>query len=431
MSKSAYQETLDFLFQQLPMFQRIGPQAYKKDLTNTLALCKLCNQPHKKFKSIHIAGTNGKGSVSHMLAAILQTAGYKTGLYTSPHLRDFRERIRINGEMISETDVVDFTNRIKPDLGDLKPSFFEWTVAMAFDYFARKQVDIAVIEVGLGGRLDSTNVITPELSVITNIGWDHMDMLGDTLEKIAFEKAGIIKADVPVIIGESQDETSPVFEKMANEKRSLLKYADRLYQVKQQSESATTAHYAVKRLGKPLNDALACDLKGLYQEKNIATVLASVERLQQQGWSIEQEHIEKALSQVQQLTGFAGRWMNLGENPRILADTAHNQNGLTLVLHQLSRMEYTRLHMVIGVVQDKDLPKILPLFPKNAKYYFCKSSIPRALDENQLRETASLFGLEGAAFKDVATALEAAKNAAQSTDLIFVGGSTFTVADIC
>lgn len=431
MSKTAYQETLDFLFQQLPMFQRIGAQAYKKDLTNTLALCRLCNQPHKKFKSIHIAGTNGKGSVSHMLAAIFQTAGYKTGLYTSPHLRDFRERIRVNGEMIAEGQVVAFTQRIKPQLANLKPSFFEWTVAMAFDHFANEQVDIAIVEVGLGGRLDSTNVITPELSVITNIGWDHMDMLGDTLEKIAFEKAGIIKADVPVVIGESHQETSPVFERMANEKRSLLKYADRLYKAKQVNETAQFAQYAVKRLGKPYYEALETDLKGIYQEKNICTVLAAVERLQQQGWAIEEAHIVNSIRQVQSLTGFAGRWMTIAENPRIIADTAHNQDGLKLVMRQLSRMQYQQLHMVIGVVQDKDLQKILPLFPKNAKYYFCKSSIPRALNENLLQDEAASIGLIGTAYAEVSLALDAAKKAAAPNDLIFVGGSTFTVADIC
>ncbi len=430
MSQPAYRETLDFLYQQLPMFQRVGAAAFKKDLTNTLALCRLLGQPQKQFKSIHVAGTNGKGSVSHMLAAILQKAGYKTGLYTSPHLHDFRERIRINGEMIPENEVVNFTAKTRAQLKDIQPSFFEWTVVMAFDYFAREKVDVAVIEVGLGGRLDSTNVLTPQLSVITNIGWDHMDMLGDTLPLIAAEKAGIIKADVPVVVGESHPETAPVFERTANEKRALLKFADKSFQVQQLRYEGDGAVYEVKRLGKPLYPTLFVDLAGQYQVYNLATVFAAVEMLNRAGWELEAETVTEALGEVRRLTGFTGRWTVLGQQPLIIADTAHNSNGLALVMEQLSQMPRKTLRMVIGVVQDKDLDKILPLFPKEAKYYFCKSSIPRAMNEAKLAEKAADFGLSGVTFPDVAQALSAAKAESETDDLIYVGGSTFTVAEI-
>lgn len=430
MTHPAYQATLDFLFQQLPMFQRVGAAAYKKDLTNTLALCKLAGNPHKSFKSIHVAGTNGKGSVSHMLAAILQEAGYKTGLYTSPHLVDFRERIRINGEMISEADVVHFTERTKAQLIDIQPSFFEWTVAMAFDYFAREKVDIAVIEVGLGGRLDSTNVITPILSVITNIGWDHMDMLGNTLPLIAAEKAGIIKADVPVVVGQWQDEVAPVFERVANEKRALLKYADQKFQVKQLRYQSVGAVYEVKSGSKTQFEDLYVDLAGHYQQFNTATVLAACEVLQRNGWNLEDEPIRAALGKVRELTGFAGRWTVLGQNPLIIADTAHNSDGLQLVLDQLASLARKKCRIVLGVVNDKDLSKILPLFPKEATYYFCKSSIPRALNEVELSNKAASFGLSGLHFPDVKTALQAALAESHPEDIVFVGGSTFTVADI-
>lgn len=430
MTHPAYRETLDFLYRQLPMFQRVGTAAYKKDLTNTLALCKLAGNPHKQFKSIHIAGTNGKGSVSHMLAAILQEAGYKTGLYTSPHLKDFRERIRINGQMISEADVVAFTERTKNQLNAIQPSFFEWTVAMAFDYFAREKVDIAVVEVGLGGRLDSTNVITPELSVITNIGWDHMDMLGDTLPKIAAEKAGIIKADVPVVVGQWQDEVAPVFERIANEKRALLKYADQKFQVRQLAYQSAGALYEVKSGPKVRFVSLYVDLAGHYQQFNLATVLAATEVLQRNGWELEDEHIGLALGKVRELTGFAGRWTVLGQNPMIIADTAHNSDGLHLVMEQLATLPRKSCRIILGVVNDKDLAKILPLFPKEAIYYFCKSSIPRALNEVELAQKAAQFGLLGSTYPDVKTALETAIAESSPDDLLYVGGSTFTVADI-
>lgn len=430
MNQPDYRETLDFLYRQLPMFQRVGSAAYKKDLTNTLALCKLLGNPHKKFQSIHIAGTNGKGSVSHMLAAILQEAGFKTGLYTSPHLQDFRERIRINGEMISEADVVDFTAKTRAKLTEIEPSFFEWTVAMAFDHFAREKVDIAIVEVGLGGRLDSTNIITPLLSVITNIGWDHMDMLGDTLPKIAAEKAGIIKADVPLVVGQQQEEVAPVFERIANEKRALLKYADQRFQVKQLSYKDTGAVYEVKCAHKTQYPSLFVDLAGQYQTYNLATVLAAVEVLQRMGWSIEDTQVASALGKIRELTGFAGRWTILGQKPMIVADTAHNSDGLQLVMDQLAQLPRKKCRMVIGVVNDKDLSKILPIFPKLAIYYFCKSSIPRALNEVELAEQAKKFGLLGSTFPDVKSALHAAIADSTAEDIIFVGGSTFTVAEI-
>ncbi len=430
MSHPAYAATLEFLYQQLPMYQRIGAAAYKKDLSNTQALCKLLGQPQKKFKSIHIAGTNGKGSVSHMLAAVLQESGYKTGLYTSPHLRDFRERIRVNGKMIEEAQVVEFTEFMKPQMGDLQPSFFEWTVALAFHHFAQENVDIAVIETGLGGRLDSTNVITPILSVITNIGWDHMDMLGHTLEAIAGEKAGIIKPDVPVVIGETQPETALVFEKVANEKRSLLKFADQIYKISQQGSTGRSARYEVRKANKLYFENLELDLVGDYQMRNLASVLTSIDQLNTAGFLIEHDSIYAGLSQVQELTGFAGRWTILGDSPKIIADTGHNENGLRLVMAQLSREKFQMLHFVLGVVGDKDLSKILPLLPINAKYYFCKSSIPRALNEVSLQAEAKKYGLEGHTYSTVGEALSSAKLNASAQDLIFVGGSTFTVADI-
>jgi len=430
MTHPDYRATLDFLYQQLPMFQRVGAAAFKKDLTNTLALCKLLGNPHKQFKSIHVAGTNGKGSVSHMLAAILQEAGYKTGLYTSPHLQDFRERIRVNGEMIGEAEVVDFTARTRSQLVDIQPSFFEWTVAMAFDFFAREKVDIAIIEVGLGGRLDSTNVITPILSVITNIGWDHMDMLGDTLPLIATEKAGIIKADVPVVVGQWQEEVAPVFERIANEKRALLKFADQRYQVKQLQSVNASALYEVKSGPKTRFEDLYVDLAGIYQQYNIATVFAAAEVLQRNGWEVEDEHIRTALGKVRELTGFAGRWTILGQNPLIIADTAHNSDGLQLVLAQLAAIPRKNCRIILGVVNDKDLMKILPLFPKSAIYYFCKSSIPRALNETALAEKGATFGLLGSSYPNVKSALEAAIAESDTEDVLLVGGSTFTVADI-
>lgn len=430
MSQTAYQATLDFLFSQLPMFQRVGAAAYKKDLSNTKSLCKFLSHPEKELKCIHIAGTNGKGSTAHMLAAVLQAAGYKTGLYTSPHLRDFRERIRINGEMISEQEVVNFTEQVKPLIESIQPSFFELTVGMAFDHFRRQTVDIAVIETGLGGRLDSTNVITPMLSVITNIGFDHMDMLGNTLPLIAVEKAGIIKADVPVIVGEKQDEVFEVFEKTANEKRALLKYADQIFEARPESKGISSQSFSIWKNKRLVHEALHLDLAGNYQQKNLQTVLASIDQLINMGWVIETEAIRKGLSHCCELTGFAGRWTVLQEKPLIIADTAHNLPGIEMMLAQLAQLSFDKLHFVLSMVKDKDIDKILSILPKNAIYYFSKASIPRGLDAQLLAEQAATHQLTGKVFESVTQAFEAAKVCAKESDLIFVGGSTFTVAEI-
>lgn len=429
-----YTETLDYLYTQLPMFTRVGSSAFKKDLTNTLALCERLDNPQYKFKSVHVGGTNGKGSTSHMLAAILQTAGYKTGLYTSPHLRDFRERIRINGQMITEQQVVDFVARHQTDFEQIQPSFFEMTVALAFDIFAKEQVDIAIIEVGLGGRLDSTNVITPLLSIITNIGWDHMNLLGNTLPEIAGEKAGIIKPDVPVIIGEYQPEISPVFEHKAKEVKAPLKFASEQWVVEQSKKENGLVHIAVSHSAaensssSPLN--LLLDLTGSYQLKNIKTVLAAVEELRKQGFVITDEHLQTALRQVQHLTGLAGRWQTLSSQPLTICDTGHNPEGIAEVVKNIQSVTYRQLHMVIGMVNDKDLSKVLALLPQQATYYFCKPDLPRGLDAYSLREQAAAFDLKGDAYPSVQAALAAAQQQAGDSDLVFVGGSTFTVAEV-
>lgn len=423
-----YQATLNWLYEQLPMYQRLGNQAFKKDLTNTLALCKILDNPHKKITCIHIAGTNGKGSTAHMLAAIFQTHGYKTGLYTSPHLLDFRERIKINGEMIEQEQVIDFVSNIKPLLGDLKPSFFEFTVAMAFDYFAKEAVEIAVIETGLGGRLDSTNVITPILSIITNIDWDHMDMLGNTLPLIAAEKAGIIKADVPVIIGETHKETKPVFDAVSNEKRAPIRYADQIFKADVKKIDFSSQLIEVNRL-KKIFDVFALDLTGNYQTNNLQTVLAALDFLEDYGYSFELPQTKLALSRVKEITGLRGRFEWLSHSPPILVDTGHNQAGVTLVWKQVAKLPFKKHRVVLGCVSDKDLQKILPIFPTNASYYFCAAQIPRALPANILAEKASNFGLTGTIHNSVIEALNAAVNNCSTDDLVLVLGSTFTVAE--
>lgn len=430
MSQQRYQATLDYLYAQLPMFQRVGAVAFKKDLGNTKALCKVLGNPEKQFKTIHIAGTNGKGSVSHMLAAILQSAGFKTGLYTSPHLRDFRERIRVNGEMISEDEVIAFTEKIKPAIAEVEPSFFELTVGMAFDHFARHEVDIAVIETGLGGRLDSTNVITPLLSVITNIGWDHMDLLGDTLPQIATEKAGIIKPDVPVVVGEFQEEVATVFEKQANEKRSLLKFATKHFEAKKLDSDGQLQQFDIYKNGRIWLNRLSTDQLGHYQSKNITTVMATIEQLQRMGMPIEEPHLRVGLAQVGALTGFLGRWSILSEAPLIVADTAHNEPGIKLLLQQIDQTPHQQLHFVLSVVRDKDISKILSLLPKNAIYYFSKASIPRGMEVAELVEKATAAGLAGHGYMNLQEAFVAAKAAAYHDDLILIGGSTFTVAEL-
>jgi dihydrofolate synthase/folylpolyglutamate synthase len=412
------------------MFTRIGAAAFKKDLTNTLALCEALGHPEKKFKSIHIAGTNGKGSVSHMLAAILQCAGYKTGLYTSPHLRDFRERIRINGALMDEQTVVDFVATHEALFERIEPSFFEMTVALCFDYFAKQHVDIAVIETGLGGRLDSTNVIRPELCVITNIGWDHMDMLGDTLPKIAVEKAGIIKYNIPSVIGEVYNETRPVFEAKAHEEKSFQVFAQDEYSLRNTQLLRDGVKADIDWHGQPLFTDLFCGLAGSYQFHNMLTVLAAVEQLQQQGWSITEEHIREGMAQVTTLTGLMGRWQMLSEKPLTIADTGHNLNGVQFVVNQLKMYPHKQLRMVWGMVRDKDISKILQLLPHEAVYYFCKADLPRALESELLAEQASAFGLQGSTWPSVKEALAQARADASTDDLIFIGGSTFVVAEI-
>ncbi|WP_298247990.1 folylpolyglutamate synthase/dihydrofolate synthase family protein [uncultured Christiangramia sp.] len=403
----SYQETLEWMFQQLPMYQRVGKSAFKKDLSNTLKLAEHLDHPENKFRSIHVAGTNGKGSVSHMLASIFQEAGYKTGLYTSPHLKDFRERIRINGVVISEEEVVGFIEVNQNFLETNRLSFFEMTVGMAFDYFAKSEVDIAIIETGLGGRLDSTNIITPQLSVITNIGLDHTAFLGTDMPAIATEKAGIIKNSVPVVIGERHDQTMPVFTAKAAEVDSPLFFADEFELAEVDS-----------------------DLIGTYQEYNKKTVLASIEMLRKGGWKITSEAIIHGLNKVQSNTGLRGRWEILGNEPKIICDTAHNAEGLKLVLQQLLKENFTRLHIVLGVVNDKDLNSILPLFPKDADFYFAKPDVPRGMPAKFLQKESLKFGLNGNVYSSISEAYITARKGANTEDLIFIGGSNFTVAEV-
>ena len=402
-----YFDTVNWMFSQLPMYQNKGKIAFKKDLTNTLGLAKHLNYPEKKFKSIHVAGTNGKGSTSHMLASVLQEAGFKVGLYTSPHLKDFRERIKVNGKIVSKQFVIQFIKRNKLFLENHKLSFFEMTVGMAFDYFAKQKVDIAIIEVGLGGRLDSTNIITPEVSVITNIGLDHTQFLGDTLELIAHEKAGIIKPNIPIVIGETQKETTPIFKRIAKENNAPIYFADQT--IKKTYES---------------------DLKGSYQKNNIKTVSQTLTVLQPLGYNTSEKQIIKGFKNIIKNPGLLGRWQTLQYGPKIICDTAHNREGLTFVMQQLTKEKFSKLHLVIGMVNDKNMDSIIDLFPKEATYYFCKPDIPRGLDAEILKQHFIEIGYEGKAYDTVNEALEFAKKQAKSDDLIYVGGSTFVVAEI-
>ena len=424
-----YEKTLDYLFSRLPMFQRIGQAAYKADLNNTIAICNALGNPEKKLKCIHVAGTNGKGSSSHMLAAILQQAGYKVGLYTSPHLVDFRERIKINGKMIPKTDVVKFVEDFKDKFEAIEPSFFEWTVGLAFYYFKQQEVDVAVIEVGLGGRLDSTNVINPVACLITNIGYDHMNLLGETLPLIAAEKAGIIKTKIPVTISQTQLEVISVFNNKAQEVKAPIEFADKNFKIVSHTYNNNKLQVEVFHRKLNTKQHYELDLQGSYQLKNLLGVLNTVDIIKQKGFIIEDEDVSNALKQVQKLTGLQGRWYILNEKPLVIADTGHNEDGIKEVLENLKRYEYKTLHFVLGMVNDKDITKILKLLPKEATYYFCKASIPRALDENELAEKAKKAGLNGKVFKTVKEALDKAKKQAKASDLIFVGGSTFTVAD--
>lgn len=425
-----YTETLDFLYSKLPMFTRIGEAALKKDLHNTIALCAELGNPQDKFKTIHVAGTNGKGSTSHMLAAILQQAGYKTGLYTSPHLKDFRERIRINGNMVPESFVTEFVGGLQQAIEGIQPSFFEVTVAMAFDYFAKEEVDVAVIEVGLGGRLDSTNIIHPDLSVITNISLDHTNILGNTLEDIAYEKAGIIKANVPAIVGEKESPSAEVFIQKAQDVLATLEFASDILQVEQAQLSAGNLVMNISSCGKLLFEQLQLDLTGSYQLKNIRTVLLAVLKLRSLGYQIEDEAIYQALRSVKALTGLQGRWQTLGEKPTMICDTGHNIAGIKEVIQNIRETRFDHLHMVIGMVKDKDISAVLALLPKDAQYYFTQPALERALPATELKAKAEPLGLKGLAFQNVQDALASAKANAAVEDLIFIGGSTFTVAEV-
>ena len=424
-----YEATLNFLYENLPMFQRIGAAAIKPDLKNTLILCEVLGNPQLKFKSIHVGGTNGKGSTSHMLASIFQSAGFKTGLYTSPHLKSFTERIRINGHEVSKDYVVDFVNRILPMIHTVKPSFFEITVAMAFDYFALEKVDIAVVEVGLGGRLDSTNVITPALSVITNIGWDHMDLLGDSLEKIAGEKAGIIKPRIPVVISERQHDVENIFMEKASAMDSPLYFASDLLNASMQSENGLVT-FDVFENGAPVFQDLALPLQGVYQQKNILGVLQAVKVLQAQGWQISRQHVRSGLENVISQTGLKGRWQVLNRIPMIVCDTGHNLDGMKEVLRQIKMQAYQNLFFVFGMVKGKDISTILELLPKDAYYFFCEAKIPRAVNASSLFQHALEYQLRGEVVPDVNDAIHHARRKAGDQDMIFIGGSTYIVAEI-
>lgn len=428
-----YAETLDYLFNALPMFQRVGASAYKADLTNTLSLCEHLGNPQETFKTIHVAGTNGKGSTSHALASVFQAAGYKTGLYTSPHLKSFTERIRIDGKEITEEDVVEFVANNRAFLDELQPSFFEMTVGMAFWYFAKEAVDIAVIEVGMGGRLDSTNVIHPELCVITTIGYDHTQFLGNTLPLIAGEKAGIIKQGVPVVISQTQKETQAVFSKQAAAKQAAIVFADQVWEVTKLPESENPSIQQLANFKVRSSDGeftLKFDLNGDYQRFNLPGILEAVKLLRNQGWNLSDTALQVGLESISEQTGLKGRWQLLQVNPIILADTGHNEAGIGEVVNQLKKYSYSKLWMVIGMVNDKDISKVLDLLPKEANYIFCQASIPRAMDAHELARKGNEKGLIGQVIPTVTEALEFARKNADSDDLIFVGGSTFVVAEI-
>jgi dihydrofolate synthase/folylpolyglutamate synthase len=431
-----YQNTIDYLYSRLPMFSRIGAAAIKNDLHNTQLICSFLGNPEKKFKTIHIAGTNGKGSTSHMLAAIFQKAGYKTGLYTSPHLYDFRERIKVNGALCKKEFVTSFTNRVKPLIEKIEPSFFEITVGMAFEYFAVENCDIAIIETGLGGRLDSTNVIEPILSVITNIGWDHMALLGNTLEAIASEKAGIIKKETPVVISESIRESKSVFIQKAALENAPIYFSEDFIQAEAFENNWDTASFSqplFHLLNNPLFDAnftLSCDLPGKYQAKNLKGVLVACQLLADMGWKLNSEMIKQALLEIKASTGIMGRWECIQSNPRIVLDVAHNEHGIKAMLDQLATTHYEQLYIVTGMVKDKDIDAVLTLLPKNANYYFTQSHLPRALAANELAEKANAFSLKGEIYSDVNIALETAAAKANDKDLILVIGSVYLVAEV-
>lgn len=426
-----YNETINWMFNKLPMYQRIGAAAYKADLNSTIKILDYLNNPQDNFKSVHIAGTNGKGSVSHSLASVFQEAGYKTGLYTSPHLRDFRERIRINGNMIPENNVVEFIDKHKNKLEELELSFFEMTVAMAFDYFKNEKVDIAIIEVGMGGRLDSTNIIKPELSIITNISLDHVKFLGDSEDKIAVEKAGIIKKMIPVVIGETQIKTKDVFIEKAKAENSEIFFADKIFQCEKTTENNILDYqsFNIYKNNKEYINELKFPLLGNYQNKNLKTIICAIDILKNT-FSINENHIKNGLFNVIKNTSLMGRWQIIQKKPLVIADTGHNVAGITEIINQLSEINYSKLHFVLSVVNDKDIDSILQLLPKNAEYYFCKADIPRGLDVNILAEKARSSGLKGKCYNSVNEAYTTACANAKDEDLVFVGGSNFTVAEI-
>ena len=425
-----YQQTLDYLVTKLPLFSKIGAAAYKKDIINTVLLCEASGNPQNKIKTIHVAGTNGKGSVSHMLATIFQQSGYKTGLYTSPHLKDFRERIKVNGEMIKKDFIVSFVEKMKDITEEISPSFFELTVVMALQYFAEQKVDIAIIETGLGGRLDSTNVITPELSIITNIGYDHMNILGDTLEKIAFEKAGIIKPNVPVVIGESLPQTKNIFLEKAKHCIAEIVFAEDKFNITNSILKNNELEVEVSETNLEEKEKYILDLNGIYQQKNLLTVLTAVDELNKHGFNLEDANIKSALSSVKQTTGLHGRWDVIYQEPMIALDVAHNEDGIKQLLHQIFLCSYKNIHVVFGIVKDKDADKILSLLPKNARYYFTKAQIQRALPENELAEKAKKYNLHGEKYKEVNEALKSALSKACKEDLIVVCGSVFLVGEV-
>jgi dihydrofolate synthase / folylpolyglutamate synthase len=426
-----YPETINYLFSALPMFHRVGAAAYKPNLDNTLTLANALGNPHQHLKCIHVAGTNGKGSTSHMLASIFQEAGYKVGLYTSPHLKDFRERIKINGEMVSEEWLTNYVQKNKKLYAEIQPSFFEMSTIMAFSYFAEMKTDINIIEVGLGGRLDSTNIISSEISIITNIGWDHMNLLGNTLEKIAAEKGGIIKNQTPVVISETQKETRITFTKLSLEKNSKIYFADSQFKIELINHDLLNEQmqFSIYKNNQLYLDKVCCDLTGEYQFKNLQGVLQAIDLLRDQ-YQLNANHIRKGLSAVKKNTGLQGRWQILSKNPLTICDTGHNEQGLFEVLHMIKKLSFTKLHFVLGVVDDKDLSKILQMLPKEATYYFCKADIPRGLSAAILKNKAAEFHLIGETHENVTLALQSAQKNAGETDLVFIGGSTFTVAEI-
>lgn len=428
-----YQQTLAYLFEQLPMFHRIGAAAYKADLNNTVALCKILGNPEKEFKSIHIAGTNGKGSTSHFLASVMQETSFKTGLFTSPHLKDFRERIKINGRMISKKEVISFVEKHKSDFNSVQPSFFEWTFALAAWYFAKEKVDIAVMETGMGGRLDSTNVISPVVTVITNIGLDHTQFLGNTLAEIAAEKAGIIKTGIPVIIGETHPETVSVFNEHALKFSADITFADKHIILRNTHITkhlppllAAEFHSSVTNL----DYSLVSPLSGKYQLKNLTTVISTIEKLNEKGFEIREQNITSGIRRVIKNTGLMGRWQTISKKPLTIADIGHNPDGIREVLEQIEITPHEKLHFVMGVVNDKDVRSILGKMPKAATYYFCKADIPRGLDAGELAKLAEGFSLKGKAYSSVKEALTSARQTAGINDLVMVGGSAFVVAEV-